>query len=787
MVKSKLFLIHGGYDIDEDGTTAVFYGRSDKGNVVRIEDKFDPFIYIENVSKFDLKMLQKIEDDYGRKLLKSYEYTTGIDDYGRNISVCRLNLLFPTAVYTLKKWAYSHRKRLFSADILYPLRYIYSKNIGAFVEAEGKYMGNDTISVKSYKDCKAFKPNLRVMSFDIETSPMKGTLFMIGVYVTNIDGTRPNTYKMSGDEEYILRKFIETVNREDPDIMVGYNIDGFDWPIIMDKAEEFGVDMTIGRGNKKVIYSNKEGVMRLNIPGRASVDLMKRIRRTLKPVSERLDDVAKQMGLEGKVEGIDASKMDELWVERKEDIKDYCIQDCKVTYNIFMHDSLRFIDSAIALSKVSMLPLSETITYSDSRLIDSILIREFEKNSYLIPMHKFTKKDNKKKKRYTGAYVMEPPAGLFHNVIVLDFKSMYPSMIIKNNICYTTYRSYKERDTEEIDTPGGKHYFIKREKKVGIIPNVLIGLMDERDKAKRKLKETGNEYYNRLQDALKVLMNALYGVFGSDFYRFTNIGIAESTTTTARNTIINSINMIQDELGYFVLHSHTDSVFVLGGEDKSLEELIEIGNYISEKCTEGYSKLQLEQIFSRFFTYGAKTMYFGKAIWPKQEMKIRGFAIRRKDSFELQRDILNRTIEAIVSDVSPKEYFTQFSKDMRDYLTYGMDTKKLVLTKTVGDINSYKNDKIPHVSAAKKLIREGVPFFNNMRVSWIVTGVDNSGKQIVEPVIEGRELPRPYRKYYINRILDSIEPIAEVFGFDRVDIKTGKFQYTFEDLGFGGD
>jgi len=280
-----------------------------------------------------------------------------------------------------------------------------------------------------------------------------------------------------------------------------------------------------------------------------------------------------------------------------------------------------------------------------------------------------------------------------------------------------------------------------------------------------------------MQDGIKILSNATYGVFGTNFYRYTNLAIAESITSCARTEILKAFDVI-NQLGYHVLHSHTDSVFIAGKDDATVEELLQLANDITKRVSSGQTILQVDKIFKTWFNHGAQTAYFGKAIWPREEFIIRGYATRRRDSCELQRDYLNEAMKIILEEDVNQVYkfFARIHVDINNAREKGFDKSKLIFTKTVKEEQKYDNPEgQAGVKAVRKYIEYGYPFIPGQRISWIVIG-KRDGRLDVEPVIEGRELPNPDTNHYIDRVIRTLEPIAEVFGFDKVALKTGKIQ-----------
>ena len=177
--------------------------------------------------------------------------------------------------------------------------------------------------------------------------------------------------------------------------------------------------------------------------------------------------------------------------------------------------------------------------------------------------------------------------------------------------------------------------FKSPEQKKGLLPELLTNLMADRDSAKKLQAEAKNkieeQYYRRVQEAIKILMNSVYGVFASYFYRFTNLDIGASITAYAREYVKDILKELEDE-GLEVIYGDTDSVF-FRSPNSNLDGTISFGQQIAERYSVGAKQLEFEKILQPFFSHGAKKRYVGKQVWPKESMLIRGYETRRTDSF----------------------------------------------------------------------------------------------------------------------------------------------------------
>ncbi len=239
--------------------------------------------------------------------------------------------------------------------------------------------------------------------------------------------------------------------------------------------------------------------------------------------------------------------------------------------------------------------------------------------------------------------------------------------------------------------------------------------MEKRDAVKRLMKSsTGEEreYWDGIQNAIKVLMNTFYGgVMASPFYRFTNVDLGSAVTSFARDTITRLIDRLEKR-GFRVIYGDTDSVFIESGA-KSVKEAVELGSRLSAELSreEGVT-IEFEKVMDPLFSHGAKKRYAGKIVYPedaKGTILVRGYETRRTDSFDLQSEALARVFDLILQrDI---EGAINYSKDIVRRVLRGGDPsiplEKLVISRSVKSFDSYEQESLANVRVAKKLIEMG--------------------------------------------------------------------------------
>ena len=666
-----------------------------------------------------------------------------------------------------------------AADIPFAHRFIYDLDLPSCFRVygtpiEGRYTTQVTVQAERFEVVDPFTPRLRVLSFDIENSIQDPTVLCLGM-AWREDGAL-KTECLSGSETDILRGFIDFVAAFDPDVITGYNIDGYDLPVLEARAKAHGMSGLALSRDRQMISNIGERFWRSH--GRIIADAWWATKLELHPKQETLDAVGRWLLGEGK-QDVDRRNMDREWARDRDRVMEYCKKDAELALRIL--EKVARLDKSMDLAVVSKLPLDDVYNGRTSQLIDSILIRAADRGHFGVPMTR----QGRGEASIEGGYVHSLDPGLYEWVGVLDFASMYPSIIIENNICFTTL---SEKGT--IVSPTGVR-FLDKSVRVGLLPQILGNLMAGRREVKAKLKTEADEdkhaYYDRLQFAIKILMNAFYGVLASSFYRFTNPQIGASITAFARENIKSIISELEAE-GIRVIYADTDSIFFESPE-KDLGGTQRIGRQISERFSHGSVNMEFERVLEAFFSHGKKKRYAAKTAWPVAgELIVRGYEIRRTDAFDLQSEAQKRVFGLILD--KDTDAAVRFARDFvqsvkagdipAEFLPEeGDPLEPLVISRTVREESRYANpESMANVQAANKLKAMGEEVMPGMKVSWIVTDAKRSPME-VEPFVSGRPFGKtPDWDYYARRVAQTLAYVTEIYGWDEKALFLGTQQAT---------
>ncbi|MBR4685372.1 MAG: DNA polymerase II, partial [Candidatus Methanomethylophilaceae archaeon] len=529
-------LISASSSQDGEEPVVELYGKTrDRESITILAYDYKPYLFavdprpdLEQQMKEDPEVISAEHD----KLL----YKSEMHD------VLKVTIKSPWKVSEFKNRFQRKGYKVLSADISFHHRFFYDKDMGSCIRVTGEridrpYHTQIVARMESFENIDSFDPGLKILSFDIENSIEHEFIYTICSVVKDGDEMR-NCESLTGKENAIIKGFAELIDREDPDVITGYNIDNYDIRKIMERAKALKMKDALpwGRdGSQPRLISDRFW----RVKGRLVCDAWWAVKKQLRPKQETLNAVSMILLGESKLD-VDPKNMDSEWANNKEKVIEYCFKDAELALRILLE--VGTVRKDMDLAAVSKLTIEDVMTSGSSQLADSLLIRAADRSKVAVPLMgaRIAGAD-----QIEGGYVHSMTPGLYHWVCVEDFKSMYPSLIIAKNICFTTLC-----EDGEIVSPSGAR-FMSKERREGLLPRILSDLMDERDRIKKLMKKTEDphehNYLDGLQAAVKVLMNTFYGVFASTFYRFTDKSIGAAITAFARANTIGIINQVESE------------------------------------------------------------------------------------------------------------------------------------------------------------------------------------------------------------------------------------------------
>lgn len=780
----KAWLLDADYVTINGKAVVRLWCKKDEDVFVAYDKNFQPYFYV-------LKNGLKIEDIKNAKVERKNEVISPLNveevkmkSLGREIDVYKVYAKHPQHVPKLREY-FSQFTEVREADIPFAYRYLIDKDLacmdGIVIEGKKKVEKLRSYYIESVKrETREEFPPLKILAFDCEMLTALGMpdyekdpIIIISVKCGDFEEI------IEGNEREILLRFVELIRKLDPDIIVGYNQDNFDWPYIKRRAEKLSVKLNIGRDGSELAI--KGG--RPKITGRLNVDLYDIALKTIDVKIKKLENVAEYLGTKVELADIEAKDIYKCWMKgEREKVINYAKQDVLNTYYI----AEELLPMHYELSRMIRLPLDDITRMGRGKQVDWLLLSEAFKLNELAPNPK------ERGESYEGAFVLEPARGLHENVVCLDFASMYPSIMIAFNISPDTL-TFQGNDCYV--APEVKHKF--RKKPDGFFKKILKMLIENRREIKKIMKELNynSPEYKLLdikQTTLKVLTNSFYGYTGWNLARWYCKECAEATTAWGRHFIKKSIEIAKN-MGFQVLYGDTDSIFIKkeGYDMFQLEK--EVKKLIGELSEELPIQIEIDELYSTIF-FVEKKRYAGYT--SDGRLIVKGLEVRRGDWCELAKNVQREVITIILRDKDPEKAVEHVKRVIENIRAGKIGLKDYVIYKGLTKKPSKYESLQAHVKAAMRAMEMGIAYTIGSKVGYVVVkGAGNIGDRAYPiDLIEnfdgetlqiktkhGIEKMKIDKEYYINnQVLPSVLRILERFGYNETQLKGVAEQQTLD-------
>ncbi len=685
-------------------------------------------------------------------------------------------------------------KEIYEFDIPSVKRYLIDHGLApmAGVEVRGdveKSEGVKTLLVDvPPKQVSVPEPKLNVMSFDIEVynptgspRPDKDSILMVSMadnrgfrkVITWKDmKTKQDYVEVVGSEREMLKRFVELVKERDVDILLGYNTDLFDFPYIRERAKQLKLKLNLGRDGSELITRKRRFATATRIRGRVHVDAFAMVSflatiGTMRLIHYTLEDVYRHMIGKEKPD-FEPTEMVKAWDRGGElgrRFLEYSMSDADATLEL----GLELLPLFMELASVVGQTLFDVSRMTSGQLVEWLLIAEAHRRGELVPARPVGEEfEGRLEETYVGAYVMEPVKGLHEGLVVFDFRSLYPSIIVSHNIDPSALDCNCCKPSEMTQVPGLDYRFCKKRK--GFIPAILERIIEARADIKGKLKrhKRGTKEYRSLdarQWALKVVANSFYGMLGYPRARWYFKQCAESVTSFGRHYIHETIKMAED-FGLDVIYGDTDSLHCkLNG--KSREDASRFLKQVNQSLP-GVMELELEGFYPRG-VFVTKKRY--AMIDEEGRMVVKGLEFVRRDWAAIAKRTQEAVLKAILRDGSPKKAAEIIRTTTREVLEGKTNLEDLVIyTQLKMPIESYRSIG-PHVVAAKRLRELGHEVEPGMMIAYIEAKGKGSISERAVPVegFKGKEYDPDY--YVGHQVLPAVMRIMEVLGYREDDLR----------------
>ena len=617
-----------------------------------------------------------------------------------------------------------------------------------------------------------YLPSLKVVSFDIETAMEGLQLYSIAVHGKSAQGEERRVFMLGqgaeqeyaeacATQEHVLQAFLDWIAEYDPDVLIGWNVVNFDARFLQRIADHLGGRLLLGRDRRSGYWRElEEGSQRYTVqfPGRVILDGIELLRAAFyRFESFSLEHVARQLLGAGKLlhGGDRGAEISRQFREDKTSLAQYNLKDCELVSDIF--ETTAMLDFAVARSVMTGLNMDRMGGSVAS--FDNLYLPRLHRQGYVAP------NASSEHTASPGGFVLDSMPGIYDHVLVLDFKSLYPSIIRTFFIDPLGLAlGLSGQLAQEQTVPGYLDAHFARSGH--ILPALIEQLWQQRDEAK-----AGGDV--PLSQAIKIIMNSFYGVLGTTGCRFFDARLASSITRRGHQILGRTRDHIE-EAGHRVIYGDTDSVFVWIRDAHNDAAALAAGRELQRDLNvwwkevirqefdlDSVLEVEFETHFKRFLMptvrgsdKGSKKRYAGVVAGKEGDRLVfKGLENVRTDWTRLARGFQ----EELYRRIFLQEPYGDYVKGVTARVLAGEEDSQLVYRKRLRrKLEDYQRNVPPHVQAARLCAVRGLPV--PARGDWVEYVITTSG---AEPA-DQPQAPLDYQ-HYVDR---QLAPVADgILGF----------------------
>lgn len=802
--KIKFYPIDITYKVKDNKPIIYIFGRNVDGKEICVIDKkFRPYFYVElndldNSEEFISKIKKLKFNDRDIEAFVENAEKVNKKLIGKEKIFVKIIVNIPEAVNIIKNEIKDSDfiKSCYEFDIPFTRRYMIDKEIipltttevkGEIVQERFKVQTISISEINKVNDEAFVEP--KIIAFDIETynpdnniDMDKNPILMISFYGKNF--SKVITWKkFNTDKDYIefvdgeaelIERFRDIIDHQRPDIISGYFSDGFDLPYIISRAKHYKIDLDLGLDFSKINYRKGKNI--INITGILHLDVLRFIKKnfgkSLKTDKYTLDSVSYEL-LGNRKEDIEIKDLTFEWDKSNPNLEKFCsynLQDSVLVYEL----CLKVWPNIIEFVKLLSLTPLEVTQMSFSQLVENYIIKQAKQhNEIILNKPTYHEENERRDKRFEGAFVYEPTPGLYNDIVVFDFRSLYPTIITSHNIGISTLVKSQSKTEEKMLIVPDKDYGFLKDKK-GFLPLILEDLINRRMRVKEILKQT-KEKDSLLQarsQSLKLLANSFYGYLGFSSARWYCLECATAVTAFGRYYINQVIDSARKE-GFSVIYGDTDSVFMTL-EGKNLDNAKQFVDDVNSKLP-GMMELEFEGhypqgifVSTKSNSGGAKKRY--ALVDEYKELIIKGFEVVRRNWSPIGKEVQQNVLNIILKESDTKKALKYVRTIIDKVRNKEIDNSKMIIeTQITKKIEEYSAVG-PHVAIAKRMASKGVNINPGMMIPYIVIPGKGPLKDRVKIPTEAKDGEYDPEYYIENQILPTIEKIFEVLGYDKEEL-----------------
>jgi DNA polymerase-2 len=673
-----------------------------------------------------------------------------------------------------------HQLPAYEADIRPVERFLNERFITASIDVDAGYSQRVIDNVRLQPG--SYLPQFTVMSIDIESDYQTDALFSVAFVTPTTNKTliigqgRDNELiEFVDDESALLRRWIEWVEKTDPDIFIGWNLVNFDFRLLQKKSQALGIPLAVGRAGSVPIWRKAQTETEhyfITIPGRVvldGIDVLKSATWSFSSFS--LESVGRELLGRGKL--IESGEKKDPMFKPKEikrqfeqdkhALAAYNLEDCQLVWDIFgKTDLINFSIERARLTGLEMDKVGGSVA-----AFENLYLPRLHRKGFVAP----NIGDYQGDLSAPGGYVMDSQPGLHDSVLVLDYKSLYPSIIRTFKVDPYARIAAMHAAPEDVVVGFDGASFSKTE---NILPAIIEHLWRARDQAKQDSNAA-------LSQAIKIIMNSFYGVLGTTGCRLHDSRLTSSITKRSHEIILQTVKLIEAE-GYEVIYGDTDSVFVSlqkacenSRAEKIGDRLVGIINrYWQDQLDrdygiQSYLEMEFETHFNQFFMptvrgsdQGSKKRYAGLIDdgLGNRIIHYKGLETVRTDWTELARNFQKTLYQLVFDGEEHEDYILQTVAELRS----GKFDDQLVYRKRLRKkLSEYLKNIPPHAQAAIKaeaIFKQTKQPSRYRNKSWIEYVITVSGAETLECQQSGLD----YDHYIEKQLTPIVDTILNAIG-----------------------
>jgi DNA polymerase I len=599
-------------------------------------------------------------------------------------------------------------------------------------------------------------PDLDLLAFSVTAGSEIGSpnpsrdAILAATVATSSDG--PVQFIGDGtDDSNVIRQLVEYFKASDPDVVFGYGSSLVDWPYLIKRAEKSGIRLGVDRcggAPHQSLFGH------ISVTGRAAIDLLDFAELIPEVKVKTLSNISKFIGTKSSesVQEIDELRVFSLW--RNEGSRNTMLEMLRDRVKATLEVGRAFLNFGIEMAGLVSMPLDYVMASDVGHRVESYLMKRARSLGELIPSRK-----DRAYESYKGGFVLEPEPGLHRDIAVLDFTSMYPSLMIRYNISPDTFvRPDEEVPEGDVNTaPEVSHRF--RKSPAGIYKEALADLIESRRRARLEMERSPKDsplhrVLDSRQRALKVITNAMYGYAGWSPARWYMREVAEATAAWGRKAISDAIESAR-QLGLRVLYGDTDSVFI-ESDPKRVETLLQ-----RVKIQTGI-EIRVEKVYRTLLFTEAKKRYAG--LTEEGSIEIVGLEFARGDWSDISRQAQQTALEVLLRGGTSEEAISHVEGLIIELRARKVPTESLIIWKTLTKPLEEYEVRAPHVEAARALARRGFRLTAGDKVGYLVVRGKGRLAERAVPYVLAKQEDVDIEYYVQGQILPAVHRVLAVFG-----------------------